>query len=695
MAASRNDGIIYDMKIIENNPYRLLGVFANSPTKERVANESKLKVFLKVGKQVTFPLDLPQFLPPVVRTIDTASDAEAKLTLPADQIKYAQFWFLNVTPVDKIAFRHLEGGDMESAIAIWSKAKNASSLQNQLVCYLMRKDYRSACGIAEQLYLGYASQFVSIVSGDGANVPTTLANDFLDVLCDEVGASVILGYVNNPDWKNHISAKTVSPIIARLQSAIDAAKATRGKGCQARYNAGVKLMNGTKKDFAQLRALLSSTDLQYQMIADKLGLEILQCGIDYYNDSEEPDAAHKAMVLQQYALSIVAGKMAKDRCQENVDILKKIIANLPPKEVFDEDKAIKNELDKFSKSPSKIDYAITLLNNSKPYLQSIKRKLGSNNSYYLKVSTIVVGNALSGVIAEVNDAQNDFIQTFQRMYGLASKDTLKSVILSAWEAMKLMKSFDMESEFKTRRFDPNLTTIKKICEDVGVPTWTGGKKLAIVIGVILLLVFFFLLANDRSTSSRGNSYASDSDTISLSGNEYNDSYDTLSGYNVNSGNSTDESVTQEDYYTESNDNINEYNEFIDNQLSTGSKPYAQFFGKATTGNNYFVFKTSGDDDYVVIIKWHGYDNVVNHTYIQGGKSARLYVPDGDFDVFFYSGKGWNPNKDNGRVSGGFVSRESWQKDEYVSVHSESVTYSLYPVTNGNLSLQGSNASEAL
>ena len=94
----------------------------------------------------------------------------------------------------------------------------------------------------------------------------------------------------------------------------------------------------------QLKGFLSTNDLQYQMIADKLGLEILQCGIDYFNDSKERDAARKAMSLQKYAKSIVVGQMAKDRCKENVDILQEIIDNLPPSEVFTEDRVIHEEL---------------------------------------------------------------------------------------------------------------------------------------------------------------------------------------------------------------------------------------------------------------------------------------------------------------------------------------------------------------
>lgn len=46
------------MKIINNNPYRQLGVYSTSTQKEVVANQGKMKAFLKVGRQVSFPLDL-------------------------------------------------------------------------------------------------------------------------------------------------------------------------------------------------------------------------------------------------------------------------------------------------------------------------------------------------------------------------------------------------------------------------------------------------------------------------------------------------------------------------------------------------------------------------------------------------------------------------------------------------------------
>ena len=65
------------------------------------------------------------------------------------------------------------------------------------------------------------------------------------------------------------------------------------KNCKA----GEKLMETTKSALNQLGALLPKSDLQYQMIADKLGLEILQCGIDYFNGSDDDDAPKKATAL--------------------------------------------------------------------------------------------------------------------------------------------------------------------------------------------------------------------------------------------------------------------------------------------------------------------------------------------------------------------------------------------------------------
>ncbi len=717
------------MDIINNNPYRILGVYANSPMKDIVANEGKAKAFLKVHKAVTFPLDLPQFLPNISRTLGSIADAKSKLTLPDDQIKYAQFWFLKVTPIDDVAFKHLLAGDMDKAIDFWSKQTNASSLQNRITCALIKKEYKTALSLAEYLYHRYSTQFVASITGAGNVVPKNMEYDFLDALCDEIGTNVMRNSVSSSEWKKHISEKAVTPIITHLQSAINAAKATRGKGSKARYDAGVNLMNNTRMSLTQLKELLPTTDLQYQMIADKLGLEILQCGIDYYNGSErKADDAKNAMELQKYALSIVVGQIAKDRCNANVDILNKIIARFPPKEVLVEDKAIKDHLIRFRRKPANISYVISLLNYTKPYLQTIKNKLGVSNSYYLKISTLVVSNALGDVIYAVNVAQNDPGISSKLRLGLPLTDTelehIKSVLRSAWDATKLMGGFDMESAFRSGRYNPNRSTLKEMCEDFGIPTsispqppkkpytpsqspqpqtkpytpprppqtptlgskgkddnWKSCGCIVVVIFIVVIIIAVISANNTTDNASSADSIAVDTAI-----------YDP---YSILDSAVADTTVVEPDtafiYPQEDSVTANPYE---GNRLKTGAKPYKSVYGKGRTGINYLEFNTSGEYDYVVIAKRHEDDKVVNHIYIRGGENATMNLPNGTYDIYFYSGRSWDPTKDMGKVKGGFTENDHIEKDVAVSLNNEYGQYTLYPVSNGNLTLMNADENEA-
>lgn len=466
------------MNVLKNNPYRLLGVYTNSPTKERLANHNRMKAFLKVGKSVSFSLDLPQYLQPINRTDTLVADADAKLALPKDQMFYALFWFIKTTPLDDIAFNHLIAGERSKAEEIWQKKETLSSLQNRIVCALMCDDYKQALSCAETLYanMEYVNQFVSAVIGTGGNVDVTdLPFTFLDALCEEIDVQKILPHIENSIWKKHISGKAINPLIETIQNAIAIAKKSRGKGSQTRLEAGEVLMKSTKATLQQLMSLLPKTDLQYQMIADKLGLEILQCGIDYFNEADEADAAHKAMKLQKYAMGIVVGQMAKDRCNENVDILQKIIDNLPPSEVYSEDRAIHEELRKYCLLPDKICHAVTLLNNTRPHLQAIKRKLGVSNEYYLRVSSQVVRNALSNVIAEVN-ASN-------------SNDILKS----AWELTLFMDTFDLDVSFKEKTYKKNREILKQMCEERGLIHQFSSKRASYWQAALLLHIICVII----------------------------------------------------------------------------------------------------------------------------------------------------------------------------------------------------------
>jgi len=217
------------LDIIQNNPYRILGIYSNSPTKERVANHNRLKAFLKVGKEVSFPLDLPTLLPAIARTTEIVSQADAKLTLPAEQLRYAQFWFVKATPLDDVAMNHLIAGNADMAMSIWQKKDNASSLQNRVVCALIQDNYAIAILYAERLYTSYITDFVDIVLGESHTIDAgNLGYNFLDELCSAVGAKSIQPYLPTPDWKQYVGSKAIKPLMGKLQSDIDTAWKRRG-----------------------------------------------------------------------------------------------------------------------------------------------------------------------------------------------------------------------------------------------------------------------------------------------------------------------------------------------------------------------------------------------------------------------------------------------------------------------------------
>lgn len=454
------------MKQVKQNPYRLLGIYANATTKERLANQSRLQAFLKVGQSVSFPLDLTSYLGEVERSEAIIATASAHLTLPQDQIRYAQFWFVKDTPIDTVAFNHLESGDLAQAVEIWEQRETPSSLQNLIICSLIREEYAEALSYAERLYgdSEAVSHFVALIVGDEAGIESDhIGFDFLDALCEELGGSQLLPLVSSPAWQEHLKDHTVAPLISAIQEAIEVAQKERKANNSRGASAGNTLYKKSKSPLAKLKELLSTSDTQYQLIADKLGLEILQCAIDYYNDADDIEAARETARLAKYASSIVVGKLAKDRCQENLQTIERIIESLPPDEVAEEVMAIVDYLQEFNSQPSKVDVAVTLLESTRPHFQAIKKKLGATNKFYLKLSTKVVNSALHDIIEEVNDTQES-VSDFR---GIMS---LKECLSRAWRATLLMDSFDMEEEFKHERYSPNRSTLKDVCEQLHIDT---------------------------------------------------------------------------------------------------------------------------------------------------------------------------------------------------------------------------------
>lgn len=467
------------LEIIEKNPFRLLGVYINSPQRSIVANTAKANAFMKVGKTVSFPLDLTFCLPRIDRSAAIMSEASAKLVIANEKLKYALFWFISSTTLDTIAFNHLTAGDTDYAVSVWTKKETVSALQNLVILSLIKGDYKGAAVRAASLYKDYSVDLIKAILGEqgAAFNQQNLIHLFVSGL--QQNASLLVGVINDVAWTDNINKLLVAPLIADISNEISKAKKIDASDSEASYTASVLLKNNTSSAFAKLRNLIPKTDSRYMILADKLGLAIMQCAINYYNNSAQNlTSAKRALPLQEYANGIVVGELAKSRCNENVSILHRIINELPPDIIAADVDAVSRALSEFSKSNSHAVGSITLavclnggtdsifcnikslIDNTKWHLISIKGKGDAYSSIYIKISTAVVRNAMNEIVYIVNQAQSSLSQFPQAF------PNVRSVIREADRLCSILCDFGMEYSYRMDHFTPNRNQLSEILRAV-------------------------------------------------------------------------------------------------------------------------------------------------------------------------------------------------------------------------------------
>ena len=507
-------------KIVLQNPYRILGVHANSRRADIVANKGRATAFLKVNRPVEYPLDLKGILSAPNRTIDLMNEAESHLAIAKEQIKYAQFWFLKMTPIDDVAFNHLTAGSISGAKEMWSKQESLSSLQNKLVCYLIENKPWLAIKTAEKLYEKFGADYINKVDANCTlqMTATDLLHQFIDALGEEIGMQKLLGYELSAETKAYISSQTVGPLISKISSEVEKAKKVDHKDSKARKKAGWNLIDNTKELLQQLKGVLSVSDSQYQMIADKLGLEILQCGIDYFNNSEEEGRYQTAMKMQKYAQSVVVGTLAKQRCEENVKILQEMIDKLPPEEIVHEYNLVLSIIADFVNPKKKeVPEGVTILEPSRslrsfidditgptlpdnsseilsfikhirPLVVAMKEKVSREEPHYVEICTLIGNVAISKSVESLNKAQ-EMISSWGRKAANATKNpydilnsnnrnavshyysllkSFEAMVSNTWEALSQIELMDVSSEFRKNRLNPNKSALKSIGVSAGL-----------------------------------------------------------------------------------------------------------------------------------------------------------------------------------------------------------------------------------
>lgn len=476
------------LNCITNNPFRILGVFGNASKKDIVSSENKIKAFLKVEKDIQFPLDSVPNLPTIKRDLDSLSSAMKELERPIDELKSLLFWFIEQTPIDKIAFNHLTSGNIHKAIDIWSKVENLSSSLNLLTSYTILEDWEHVAECADGLLsnYNYVEDVCKLVSDTILYDSPQMIKFYLDVICEESPVTLWKIYRSlepdpdgpnledrgTPEWNFQIREVLASYFIQKTENQLAEVLKTPKDDILERAR---KMRHLLKQIDWEARREVMGNGVELSRLKDKVASEGIQIAINLYNNSDDSSqVARMSLELAQLALNTsVKGSLVYQRCEENVNTLKDICSELPPVEIDYYDALLNAKIDAYENEPSTIGHALKFIRDCAPYLMSIKSVIGETHNYYVKVSTRVAAMVVNDVIDDFNKQSDDILPRIKNVAIWEKQKLLeqfKSLVTLAATAMYHLTFFGMEVSFKEQRFQKNYDIIKKQAIDCGAIT---------------------------------------------------------------------------------------------------------------------------------------------------------------------------------------------------------------------------------
>ena len=328
------------MKIIENNPYRILGILVDAGAKERTSQIKRLKQYAEVEQEppqddYSFPV-----FGKLTRTTDSIAEAESKLNLDHDKMLAALFWFWSGDPItDEVTFAALKDGNKLLAMDIWTKRTytekvtecNVSAFQNFSTLLLLMNDYEH--GIKLKINLLESDFFTDFVKQTTdktykitkKNLQLLFLNQIFSEIEKQKAISMEqfiaivkeLSFTAKEDFLYSLIQKRVEDI----KNEIEIAKTKRKTDKENANNAGKNLYFATREELTVLKNILGTDNVKYASIADKVANEMRQCDIDYHNFFVKVniDVSEDSVELLNMAKSIAVGCVTIQRIQEDLN----------------------------------------------------------------------------------------------------------------------------------------------------------------------------------------------------------------------------------------------------------------------------------------------------------------------------------------------------------------------------------------
>lgn len=462
------------MSLIKENPFRTLGITADVTERVLQKQIGIIKRFSEIGKFKAFDTDF-MFLGDLPRDSDCVHHASGMLEQSHNKLQHALFWFIKDNQFDEIAFSKLQANDVSKAVEIWEKILRGEVTEKNFSAYFNLSTLYIALSLNGQdfslsiLKKGIDLKGTAIRSNHMSSFSETVTNETHKFCVDEVSKRFVDELVElvNPHVKNknisindiislfrtypdstqkYIADKFTDLPLSTLDGLIDKTESKRKNNSKNAALYADDLYLNSKKDILLLKNILGEGDVKFQMVASRLAEEILQCAIDFYNelrdDDNEIDPGQDTLRIVKYASSIGATGQVADRISDALETIQEWVDEEPSRnvmnEVSEEIAFITDELSSFQNESPTIFDAKHLITECKPKLDWIERKLGSDNEFYIGISSAVAQNASRMVIAVLNDEQSDF--------NAARVKQFSSSLSSGLAVMRMMERFTLDAD---------------------------------------------------------------------------------------------------------------------------------------------------------------------------------------------------------------------------------------------------------
>jgi hypothetical protein len=492
------------MKYIINNPYRIVGLLVGATAREQDRQIKTLKQFIEAEQDPKDDFSFPT-LGPLNRTTESVNDAASKLNLESDKMNAALFWFYNGNSItDEPAFESIKEADLDQVLDIWTKLtskgevsqRNASAFSNLGTLYL--SGILDGTNTDEAIFEQGISLKLKFLESDFVKGFKELATDetfkttkkelqiqFLNQLFfeieknEKINSGQFISILSKQDFsaKEEFFKGFVEKPIEEIEKRIEEAKTKRKANKANALSIGKALYEQTSEIIKQLKSILGTSNLRFSSILDKVSVEILQCGIDYFSHCKDSrtDPGNSSMDLFRKAKTLAVGNIAKQRCQENTENLQGWIDDKPERDKLKKIEYESSKLIDLFESNNNIKTLIVarnVLKTSKPLLKIIKHHLGVKDEVYINFSTKTAFIVQQGIIHEVNKALENF-----EFNNLTDRYRTNSVLESAWNITCELNRFDLDSDFKKNQFLKNTSSLIELCKQFGVSTTTPEDRL--------------------------------------------------------------------------------------------------------------------------------------------------------------------------------------------------------------------------